>query len=81
MIPKIIHYVWLGRGSKNNLILDCINSWKKVLPDYEIKEWNEDNFDINSHPYIKKAYDNKKFAFASDLVRLIVLKNEGGNIS
>lgn len=78
MIPKKIHYVWLGKGQKPDMILKCINSWKEILYDYDIKEWNEDNFDLNSNNYIKKAYDEKKWAFASDLIRLIVLENEGG---
>ena len=78
MIPKIIHYVWLGKGEKNERIKKCIDSWKKYLPNYEIKEWNEDNFDINSHPFVKKAYENKKYAFASDVIRLYALYTDGG---
>ena len=78
MIPKIIQYVWLGKGEKNDRIKKCIDSWKRYLPDYEIKEWNEDNFDINSHPFVKKAYENKKYAFASDVVRLYALYTYGG---
>lgn len=78
MIPKKIHYVWLGRGEKSELIKKCIESWKKILPDYEIIEWNEDNFDINSNQYLKEAYENKKYAFASDYIRLAVLYEYGG---
>lgn len=77
-IPKKIHYVWLGRGKKSELMNKCINSWRKYLPDYEIVEWNEDNFDINSNMYLKEAYENKKYAFASDYIRLFVLYNYGG---
>lgn len=77
-IPKKIHYVWFGRGEKNERIKHCIESWKKILPDYEIIEWNEDNFDINYNSFTKKAYDNKKWAYVSDVVRLWVLYNEGG---
>lgn len=77
-IPKIIHYVWLGKGNHNELMEKCINSWKTILPDYEIKEWNEDNFDINSNDYLKEAYNNKKYAFASDYIRLAVLYKYGG---
>ena len=76
-IPKIIHYCWFGRGEKSDLIKQCIQSWGK-LDGYIIKEWNEDNFDINSHPYVKEAYKNKKYAFVSDFVRLKVLYEEGG---
>lgn len=78
MIPKKIHYVWLGRGEKPELANKCIESWKKYLPDYEIIEWNEDNFDINSNTYLKEAYENKKYAFASDYIRLAVLHEYGG---
>ena len=78
MIPKIIHYIWFGKGKKNKLIENCINSWKKYCPDYKIIEWNEDNFDINSNQYVKEAYENKKWAFVSDYVRLYALYNEGG---
>ena len=78
MIPKKIHYVWLGRGEKSELTKKCIDSWKKYLPDYEIIEWNEDNFDINSNKYLKEAYENRKYAFASDYIRLKVLYDFGG---
>ncbi len=78
MIPKIIHYCWFGRGEKPQLALDCILSWKKYLPDYELKEWNEDNFDITSNRYVKEAYYNKKYAFVTDYVRLYALFYEGG---
>lgn len=78
MIPKIIHYCWFGRGKKPQLAIDCIESWKKFLPDYEIKEWNEDNFDLDLYPYVREAYDNRKFAFVTDVVRLYALYTEGG---
>lgn len=78
MIPKIIHYCWFGRGQMPQLALDCIDSWKKILPEYEIKEWNEDNFDLDMYPYAREAYDNRKFAFVTDIVRLHALYTEGG---
>lgn len=56
----------------------CIDSWKKYLPEYEIKEWNEDNFDINTYPYVREAYENRRFAFVTDVVRLHALFYEGG---
>jgi len=77
-IPKIIHYCWFGKKPKSPLVLKCIASWKRVLPDYEIKEWNEDNFDINFNSYTKNAYDDKKWAFVSDVARLFALHEEGG---
>lgn len=78
MIPKIIHYCWFGRGEMPQLAKDCIASWHKYMPEWEYKMWNEDNFDVNSVPYTKEAYEAKKYAFVSDYVRLIALHNEGG---
>ena len=69
MIPKKIHYVWLGKGEKNERIKKCIESWKKYLPDYEIIEWNEDNFDIQSNKFVREAYAAKKWAYVSDYIR------------
>ena len=78
MIPKIIHYCWFGKGKKPELALKCIESWKNYLPDYEIKEWNEDNFNLDLYPYVREAYDCRKFAFVTDVVRLYALYKEGG---
>lgn len=78
MIPKKLHYCWFGRGQMPALELKCLDSWKKMLPDYEIKVWNEDNFDVNCLPYVKEAYENKKYAFVSDYARLYALYTEGG---
>lgn len=78
MIPKIIHYCWFGRESLPELAQKCIASWKKYLPDYEIKEWNEDNFDVNIIPYTAEAYKAKKYAFVSDYARFWILYQYGG---
>lgn len=78
MIPKIIHYCWFGGNPKSNLIKQCIDSWKKYCPDYQIIEWNESNFDINCNPYVKAAYEDKKWAFVSDYARLYIVYNRGG---
>lgn len=78
MIPKVIHYCWFGRGKLPDLAKKCIESWKKYCPDYEIKEWNEDNFDLDKYPYVREAYDKRKFAFVTDVVRLYALYHEGG---
>ena len=78
MIPKVIHYCWFGRGDKPKSVKKCIASWKKYCPDYEIIEWNEDNFDVNMSVYAKYCYDNKMYAFLSDYVRLWVIYNNGG---
>lgn len=77
-IPKIIHYCWFGRGEKPEVVKKCIDSWRENLIGYEIKEWNEDSFDINSNNFIRQAYENKKYAFVSDYVRLFTLHNYGG---
>ena len=78
MIPKIIHYCWFGKGKKTKLMNKCIASWKKYCPDYEIIEWNEDCFDISKYPYVKFCYENQKWAFLSDFVRLVVVYEYGG---
>jgi hypothetical protein len=78
MIPKIIHYCWFGRNPLPESAQNCIASWRKFLPDYEIKEWNEDNFDVNSILYTKQAYEAKKYAFVSDYARFWILYHEGG---
>ncbi len=78
MIPKIIHYCWFGGASLPSLAQKCIESWKRYLPDYEIKEWNEKNFDVECNEYVKEAYKAKKWAFVSDVARFKVLYDEGG---
>lgn len=78
MIPKIIHYCWFGRNPLPPLAERCIASWRKFLPDYEIKEWNEDNFDVNIIPYTAEAYAMKKYAFVSDYARFWILYKYGG---
>lgn len=78
-IPKTIHYCWFGHNPKPKLALKCIQSWKKYCPDYQVIEWNEDNFDISSCPlYVRQAYEVKKWAFVTDYVRLKVVREHGG---
>ena len=78
MIPKKIHYCWFGRGEKPKLAKKCIASWKKYMPDYEIIEWNEDNFDVNLNPYTKMCYEQQKYAFLTDYLRLLIINEYGG---
>lgn len=78
MIPKVIHYCWFGRNPLPESAKKCIASWRKFLPDYEIKEWNEDNFDVNIIPYTAEAYRMKKYAFVSDYARFWILYKYGG---
>ena len=77
-IPKVIHYCWFGGKPLPEDVKRYIESWKKYCPDYEIVEWNENNFDINSNAYVKEAYEAKKWAFVTDYVRLYALYNNGG---
>lgn len=78
MIPKVIHYCWFGRNPLPESAVKCINSWRKSMPDYEIKEWNEDNFDVNAIPYTAEAYQARKYAFVSDYARFWILYKYGG---
>jgi len=78
MIPKKIHYCWFGGKQKPQSVLNYIESWKKYCPNFEIREWNENNFDISQNSYCKEAYESKKWAFVSDVARLYALYHEGG---
>ena len=82
MIPKKIHYIWLGGNKKNKLTEVCINSWYRCLEEYEIIEWNEESFNLfelcSKNRFLKKCYDLKLWAFVSDYLRLYILYNEGG---
>lgn len=77
-IPKVIHYCWFGGKPLPQSAKKCIESWKRFLPDYKIKEWNESNFDVNAIPYIQEAYEAKKYAFVSDYARFKILYDQGG---
>lgn len=77
-MEKILHYCWFGGKEKPKLVTDCIASWKKVMPDYEIKEWNENNFNIDECTFAAQAYADRNFAFVSDYVRAKVLFENGG---
>lgn len=78
MIPKKIHYCWFGKNEKPKSVQKCIHSWKKLCPDYEIIEWNEGNFNVFQTPYLRYCYENKKWAFLSDLARLLIIYEQGG---
>lgn len=78
MIPKTIHYCWFGGKEKPKSVMKCIASWRKFCPNYIIKEWNEQNFDVNAIPYTRDAYQAGKYAFVSDVARFKVLDDEGG---
>ena len=79
MIPKIIHYCWFGNNSKSEKINFCMETWKKILPDYTIKEWSDKDLDLfEDNPYVMEAFKAKKWAFVSDVFRLYALYSEGG---
>lgn len=78
MIPKVIHYCWFGGNPLPKDAMKCIESWKKYLPDYEIRRWDESNFDVNIVPYTKEAFAAKKYAFVSDYARFWIIYNHGG---
>lgn len=78
MIPKIIHYCWFGGKPLPKDVLDCIKTWEKYCPDYEIKRWDESNFNVNDHPFVKAAYEAKAWAFVSDYARLKIIYDNGG---
>lgn len=78
MIPKIIHYCWFGNKPKSDLVLQCIESWKKYLPEYQIREWNDDDLKNCDNQYVQEAYKANKWAFISDYFRLYALYNNGG---
>lgn len=77
-IPKIIHYVWLGRKEPTSSVKRRIASWRRVMPEYEIKRWDETNFDTDSVPWVKEAIQKGKWSLASDYIRHYALYTEGG---
>lgn len=78
MIPKVIHYCWFGGKTIPKEYMKYIDSWKKYLPDYEIKRWDESNFDIHCNKFVETAYNAGKYAFVSDFARFQILANWGG---
>ncbi len=78
VIPKVIHYCWFGKGQKTELMLRCMETWKKYCPGWKIIEWNEDNFDVEFCEYSKKAFKQKRYGFLSDAARLKIIFENGG---
>lgn len=77
-IPKIIHFCWVGGNPKPQSVLYCIESWKRLCPDYEIREWNETNYDFTKNEYMRQAYEAKKWGFVPDYARLDIVYTYGG---
>ena len=78
MIPKVIHYCWFGGKPKPEDVLRMIATWRRVMPDYEIREWNESNFDYGRYTYSREAYAMGDYAFVADVCRVYALTAEGG---
>lgn len=78
MIPKKIHYCWLSDDPMPEKLLKCVESWKKYLPDYELVKWDLKKFPLSKNPWVREAFENKKYAFAADYIRLYALATEGG---
>ena len=78
MIPKVIHYIWVGKNPLPKIAEKCIESWRRYCPDYEIKKWDESNLDLEFCDYVKEAYSAKKYAFVSDVLRTKIIFDEGG---
>ncbi len=78
MIPRVIHYCWFGKKNMPAQLKKYRDSWRRYCPDYEIREWNEDNFDVNCHPFVLDAYSAGKWAFVSDYARLKIIYDCGG---
>lgn len=78
MIEKKIHYCWFGGNQLPESVVKCIDSWKKYCPDYEIKQWDESNYDYKKNPYMLEAYKNSKYAFVTDYARLDIIYHHGG---
>lgn len=77
-IPKVIHTIWVGPGKMNETMEKCMKSWSKVMPDYEIKFWNEDNIDLDICPYVRDSYDGGHWCHISDYFRYKILLEQGG---
>lgn len=77
-IPKVIHYCWFGGAELGQQELECIESWRRLLPEYEIRRWDESNFDVNACEYSREAYQNEMWAFVSDYARFKILYENGG---
>lgn len=75
---RTIHYIWLGGKKKPAVVRKCIDSWKRHMPDWEIKEWNESNLNLDICPFCREAYDARRFAFAADVLRFDIIYREGG---
>jgi len=77
-IPKKIHYCWLSKEKMPEIYQKCIDSWKRIMPDYELVLWDSNKFDVNSVPFVKDAISIKKWAFAADYIRMYAVYTEGG---
>ena len=77
-IPKVIHYCWFGPDPIPAEVENCLHSWKKAMPDYQIIQWNTQNFDVTQCAYTRQAFAAGKYAFVADYARLYILYQYGG---
>lgn len=77
-LPRVIHYCWFGNGPKPEIFDKCLSSWRKFAPDFNIKEWNQENFNVAQYEYSRVAFAKGRFEAVSDLVRTKVLRDYGG---
>ena len=77
-IPRKLHYIWFGGKPKSAGMEAVIDGWRKLMPECEVIEWNESNFDVGMHPWMKRMHEERRYAFASDYARFHILKEYGG---
>lgn len=78
MIPKIIHLCWFSNDSYPVEIKVCLDTWKRLLPDYKVRVWNYDDAKAINIPYLNEALELRRWAFAADVVRFYAVYTEGG---
>ena len=75
MIPKIIHYIWLGEKP----IPQIVNENNKILgKDWKVKIWTNKDFTFEECQYVKEAYSLGLYMYCSDALRFYILNKFGG---
>ena len=77
-MEKVIHYCWFGGKPMPRKLTGYMKSWERFFPGFEIKRWDESNFDVHQCRYVDEAYRSGKWAFVSDYARFWVLEKYGG---
>lgn len=77
-VPKILHFVWVGDERKRPD--GCIDSWRKLNPDYEVRVWG--NSDLAERPWVNAHHMREMSRFelcgVADLMRYEILYRHGG---